>query len=176
MESKTLRLVRLQPPVSDFRLKPWLRLPIALVLGFLVTSTLFSALWALINVHFHAHSIKATKIEFTRLRRDTDISTIKREEKPKFQKPAEMPVTPQIARASFTNSGAAVAASFQVSAPTIDARAGISSNLAQGVSVGGMDQDVMPLVRINPDYPPKAESRGVQGWVSCSLLSRAPAP
>jgi protein TonB len=28
-----------------------------------------------------------------------------------------------------------------------------------------MDQDVMPLVRINPDYPPSAQSRGVQGWV-----------
>jgi protein TonB len=143
----------------------WLRLSVALVVGFVVTVTLFSSLWALINVHFKVHAIKATRIEFTRLQRDTDVATIKHEEKPKFEKPQEMPVTPQIARSSFTNSGAAVAATFQVAAPSIDARGGISTNLAQGISVGGMDQDVMPLVRINPDYPPRAESRGVQGWV-----------
>jgi len=142
-----------------------MRLPIALVLGFVVTATLFSTLWALINVHFRTHSIRATRIEFTRLRRDTDVATIKHEEKPKFEKPVEMPVTPQIARSNFSSTGAAVAATFQVSAPTIDARAGISNNLAQGINVGGMDQDVMPLVRISPEYPPKAESRGIQGWV-----------
>ncbi len=145
-------------------MKQWLRFPIALVLGLVVTSTLFSTLWALINVHFRTHSIKATKIEFTRLRRDTDVSTIKREEKPKFEKPVEMPLTPQIARASFSNTGAAVAATF-VSVPTVNVRAGMAMNLAQGVSVGGMDQDAMPLVRIAPDYPPRAQSRGVEGWV-----------
>ena len=35
-----------------------------------------------------------------------------------------------------------------------------------GMSVGGgSDRDVMPLVRINPDYPQRAMSRGIEGWV-----------
>jgi periplasmic protein TonB len=146
-------------------LKSWLRFPIALVLGFAVTSALFSAMWALINVHFKAHSIKATRIEFTRLHHDSEVASIKHEEKPKFEKPTEMPVTPQIAQASFSNTGAMVTASFRASAPSINASAGITTNLAQGISVGGIDQDAIPLVRINPDYPPKAQSRGIQGWV-----------
>ena len=30
---------------------------------------------------------------------------------------------------------------------------------------GGSDRDVIPLVRINPDYPQRALSRGIEGWV-----------
>lgn len=146
-------------------MKGWLRFPIAFLLGLVVTSSLFAALWALINVHFKAHSIKATRIEFTRLHHDSEVASIKHEEKPKFEKPSEMPVTPQIAQASFSNTGAMVTASFRVSAPSINAGASVGGNLTQGINVGGIDQDAIPLVRINPDYPPRAQSRGIQGWV-----------
>jgi protein TonB len=29
----------------------------------------------------------------------------------------------------------------------------------------GSDRDIIPLVRINPDYPPRALSRGIEGYV-----------
>jgi protein TonB len=29
----------------------------------------------------------------------------------------------------------------------------------------GSDQDVLPLVRIAPDYPARAAARGIEGWV-----------
>jgi protein TonB len=29
----------------------------------------------------------------------------------------------------------------------------------------GSDRDVVPLVRIAPDYPPRALQRGIEGWV-----------
>jgi protein TonB len=29
----------------------------------------------------------------------------------------------------------------------------------------GSDRDVIPLVRINPDYPQRALQRGLEGWV-----------
>jgi protein TonB len=146
-------------------LKAWLHLPVAFFFGLVVTTSIFTGLWALINVHFKAHSIKVTRIEFTRLQHDTEVASIKHEEKPKYEKPAEIPVTPQIAQASFSNTGALVTANFRVSAPSINAVAGLSTNLAQGINVGGIDQDAVPLVRINPEYPPRAQSQGIQGWV-----------
>jgi len=33
------------------------------------------------------------------------------------------------------------------------------------VSGGGSDTDAVPLVRVNPMYPPRAAARGIKGWV-----------
>ena len=45
--------------------------------------------------------------------------------------------------------------------PIVDAR-GAMSRMTMSA---GSDRDVIPLVRINPDYPPRALSRGLEGWV-----------
>jgi protein TonB len=37
----------------------------------------------------------------------------------------------------------------------------------------GSDRDVIPLVRINPDYPPRALSRGLEGWVQVQFTITA---
>ena len=139
------------------------RFAIALAVGFVLTAAMFSFLWALINVHFQTHGLQqAAKIEFTRLRRDTDVATITRD-KPKLEKPQTVPQIPQISRATISRAGTETIAANLIAAPSIDTRAGLTSGL--GFSIGGTDQDVMPLVRINPDYPPRAQSRGIQGWV-----------
>ena len=140
-----------------------IRFPIALLLGFVLTSAMFSFLWALINVHFQSHGLQqAAKIEFTRLRRDTDVATIKRD-KPKLEKPQAAPVVPQISKAAISRAGTETIAANLIAAPSIDTRVGLTGGL--GFNVGGTDTEEMPLVRINPDYPPRAQSRGIQGWV-----------
>ena len=37
--------------------------------------------------------------------------------------------------------------------------------LAGGVGVGSADMDTVPLVRVAPRYSPRAQSRGIDGWV-----------
>ena len=37
----------------------------------------------------------------------------------------------------------------------------------------GSDRDVIPLVRINPDYPPRALGRGLEGWVQVQFTITA---
>ncbi|MGH7897794.1 MAG: energy transducer TonB [Candidatus Binatia bacterium] len=137
-----------------------LRFPIALALAFVVNGAVFWFLWTMINVKVHHGELRsAAKIEFTRMRRDTEVATIKRD-KPQREKIVQQPTTPQVARASFARGGTESVAHL-LAPPTIDAKAGLS----MGVNISGSDRDVMPLVQIHPDYPPRAQSRGIEGWV-----------
>ena len=36
---------------------------------------------------------------------------------------------------------------------------------ATSLGAGGGDRDVVPLVRVDPQYPPKAKQRRIEGWV-----------
>jgi protein TonB len=141
------------------------RFPIAFGMGLAFTGAMFWFLWALINVQLQAGEIKvAQKIEFTRLRRDSDVRTIKKD-KPQLEKPVAAPVSPQMAKASVSRAGTEVVPSNLLQAPGIDTKAGLGLGSGIQLGTGGLDRDVLPLVRINPDYPPRAQSRGVQGWV-----------
>jgi len=65
-----------------------------------------------------------------------------------------MPEIPQITSQSTGFDGGGVSQVI----PTFD-----TSGMGQ-ISVGS-DRDVIPLVRINPEYPSRARSRGIEGWV-----------
>ena len=53
--------------------------------------------------------------------------------------------------------------------PIVDAR-GAMSRMTMSA---GSDRDVIPLVRINPDYPPRALQRGLEGWVQVQFTITA---
>lgn len=141
-----------------------LRIPIALLFGLGFSLSLFWLLWSLISQPINVgEMVEATRIEFSRMRRDTQAST-KREERVEREPPPPAPETPRM-NFSATNVGNNVASLN----PRIDTAGALSKmNLS-----AGSDTDVIPLVRIAPEYPPRALRRGIEGWVQVQFTITA---
>ncbi len=136
-----------------------LRIPVAFLLGLVVTATMFWFLARLIAVHDGPGDlVKAARIEFTRMRKDTPTES-KREELKKAQRErtAQVPTAP---RMSVTTSTQVSTAPVQIVAPKVDA-----TSVKMNLSAGGSDRGVAPLVRVPPEYPRRALERGIEGWV-----------
>ena len=74
-----------------------LRLPIAIALGGLFTISMFWLLWTLVEPAFDVGDMpEATRIEFSRMRRDTEVAT-KRDEKVERERPPPAPEMPRMA-------------------------------------------------------------------------------
>ncbi len=133
-----------------------LRYSIGLACGTAFMLVLFWVMWSLVSVPVDVAEMRqATRVEFTRMRQDTEAQK-KQQEKPQPDKPPPVPEVPQMdfAKGSVENNVAQLT-------PTVDA----SSAMSKMKMTAGTDRDIVPLVRINPDYPPRALSRGLQGWV-----------
>lgn len=141
-------MLRLSPTMMLRLPSLWLRLPLALLLGAVLSTGMFWVMWLLVGQPIDMdETIKATRIEFSRMRHDTDAMS-KRDKKVE----REPPPTPQVPRMLPT------LASVDTSL------APLSVKIAMNLKVGA-DTDVMPLVRIPPEYPRRALDRGIQGWV-----------
>jgi protein TonB len=132
-----------------------LRFPIAFAVGLFLNGFMFWTLYTLTNVSFDLEVREATRIEFTRTRRDSQTES-RREEKVERTPP---PATPDMPSISLSSSS--VDSNMISLAPTIDT-AGAMTGLNMSA---GSDRDVVPLVRIPPEYPQRALSRGLEGWV-----------
>jgi protein TonB len=132
-----------------------LRLPLTALIGGALSIGLFWVLWHLISQPINVGPVvKATRIEFTRMRRDTEVKT-KQEEKVTRTPP---PPTPQVPKMDFASAG--------LSSNVINIDPVVNTGGVGKISLtAGSDTDVIPLVRIPPDYPPRALERGVEGWV-----------
>jgi protein TonB len=141
-----------------------LRIPIAALAGALFTSSMFWLLWSLVETSFDVGDrATAERIEFSRMRRDTEVAT-KRDEKVERERP---PPTPEAPRMAFSAGG--IDNNVAQLSPVVDARGAMS----RMTMTAGSDRDVIPLVRINPDYPPRALSRGLEGWVQVQFTITA---
>jgi protein TonB len=97
-------------------------------------------------------------VEFVRLKRDTE-PEVKKRELPKRKPPEQPPPPPDIDFARNLNPDDAVGEIALV----IDF--GLELADATNFGSGGADRDAVPLVRVEPQYPMRAEQRGIEGWV-----------
>jgi protein TonB len=131
-----------------------------------VTFALFWVMQALIGV---AGTILEDKpsliVDFVRLKRDTEPETKKREI-PDRQKPDQPPPPPQMDFSENLNPDDAAG----IIVPDVSAEIELA---ATDLSAGGSDRDVVPLVRVEPQYPMSAKQRGVEGWVELEFTITA---
>ncbi len=137
------------------------------------TLALLLTVQALIAPHEHgadAHR-EVLRVELLRVPPETELRT-RRRQLPKPPPPTPAARTPAAPRA----------ATLKLATPAVDPRlAGVevdslpTSSLEIGTGPGGLlgDLDVVPLVRVPPEYPPRAAQRGIGGWVLLSFTVTA---
>lgn len=98
-------------------------------------------------------------IEFVRLKRDSDLE-LKDRRLPEKKEKEEQPPPPDMNLSATPKPGQEALA---IAAP----RADYDIDISGGPNLGGpaSDADVIPLVRVLPQYPPRASARGIEGWV-----------
>ena len=131
----------------------------AIALGSLTAFALFWAMQALIGVSGELKEQgKRLTVDFVRLRKDTT-PQLKKREPPKREKPEQPPPPPEMNMAQNMKPNEAVGDIIPI------ADTGVELAKSTSLGVGGSDRDIVPLVRVDPDYPPRAKERGVEGWV-----------
>jgi protein TonB len=145
-------------------------MPIALALSCLITIGLFALLRALISVRAEtSEQLALSKVEFVRLKRSVEIEEKKRE-KVERVKPEQAPVTPtlSVAKEEGVDLGLdveAIAAGLGAEFGSAGGTGGDGTRGALAFNAGLADRDPLPLVRVEPEYPPQARQRRLEGWV-----------
>jgi protein TonB len=147
----------------------WLRFPIAFLASGLISVALFTMLRALISVRGEVEEqLALSKVEFVRLKRSVEIEEKKRE-KVERAKPQQTLVTPTLAVAK--EEGFDLDLDVEAIAAGLGAEFGSAGGGggdgrgALAFSAGLSDRDALPLVRVEPEYPPQARQRHLEGWV-----------
>ncbi|XQW84038.1 energy transducer TonB [Thalassotalea piscium] len=136
------------------------RYAFGLILAVVMTFLLLWSMQALITGGNNAmtDAPRGNVLDFIRLKKDE--SVVKKERKPqKPPKPKEPPPQMQPPQMQQANPNAdAVSTSFSADIQT-------DTNLAGGLSLDSADGDYLPIVKVAPIYPRRAQSRGIEGFV-----------
>lgn len=133
------------------------RLPLATGWGFFLSLATFWLLWITISLPLDIDErVIANPIQFTRLLTDSWPVTDPPRERPVLVPPETVGRADPIEVARPTP---------QRTRPDGRTRIEIGTPPGPVTSPGGSDHDAIPWVRIQPQYPPAAERRGIEGWV-----------
>lgn len=136
----------------------------AFVLAAGVTFGLFWVMQALIGVEGQLdESAKGRVIDFVRLKKESEAETKKRK-LPDKKPPEEQPPPPDLNLSRNARPDQAMGNSI----PIFDSGVELSGGPNLG-GLGAADQDIVPLVRVNPEYPVRAAQRGIEGWVEVTF-------
>lgn len=105
-------------------------------------------------------------IEFVRLKRDSELE-LKKREIPDRQKPEPPPPPPPLQLDRAARPDQAVSGAGAVVIPELELVGGPSLGEAQA------DADIVPLVRVQPVYPSRANALGIEGWVEVEFTISA---
>lgn len=135
------------------------RYAIAIVAAGGVTFGLFFLMQWLIamNLKGTQDEIRSAMIDIARAERESDTLTKRR--KPRQNQPKKQPPPPKMRmakaqkpRSNMNVGGPAYVPEFQMTG-------------GPGIGAAPSDADVMPIVRVPPQYPHRAAERGIEGWV-----------
>lgn len=129
------------------------------LIAFAVTSGLFYLMQALITkAAGELQEATGSIVEFVRLKKDSE-PELKKRQLPKKQKPEEPPPPPDLSLTRTT--------SLDEGLQELVLGIGLDLDILGGPNLGAAvsDSDPVPVVRVNPQYPPRAAERGTEGWV-----------
>ncbi len=133
-----------------------------------VTTGLFLLMQSLISMGGSALSdpLAGQVIEFIRLKKDSELE-LKKREMPEKQKREMPPPPPMLDMARSERPDQDIGAAGMVAVPTFEP--------AGGPDLGAppSDADIIPLVRVKPQYPSRALSMGIEGWVDVEFTISA---
>ena len=136
-------------------------MPRHLIAGFLailVTFGLFYLMQALIlGEDMKLGEAGGHMIDFVRLKKDTELETKKRK-MPDKKEPEEPPPPPDLSMVRTNRPNQEMG--DMAFAIDVDVDMG-----GTNIAIAASDSDVVPIVRVNPQYPLRASERGIEGWV-----------
>ncbi len=123
-----------------------------------VTFGLFYLMQALIlGKDMKLGEMSGTMIDFVRLKKDSELD-LKKRKMPEKTEPEEPPPPPDLT----------MARSNKPTQDMGDMTFAIDVDVDLGgtdINIAAADSDVIPIVRVTPQYPLRASERGIEGWV-----------
>jgi protein TonB len=101
--------------------------------------------------------MSGTMIDFVRLKKDSELD-LKKRKMPEKKEPEEPPPPPDL-RTMTSNKPNQEMGDM---AFAIDVEIDVGGT---DIAIAASDTDVIPIVRVNPQYPLRASERGIEGWV-----------
>ncbi len=127
-------------------------------LAILVTFGLFYLMQALIlGKDTKLGDPGGTMIDFIRLKKESELETKKRK-MPDKKEPEEPPPPPDLSLAKSNKPNQNLG--DMAFAIDVDVNLG-----GANIAIAASDTDVVPIVRVQPQYPLRASERGIEGWV-----------